>query len=74
VKVLLTLSFALCLFTTSQAQVDSILNKIDPQKWSASVEKKVSKFEKRLIAKSEKTLERLKKREEKIYEKQLLTS
>jgi hypothetical protein len=43
------------------------------QKWSASVEKKVSKLEDKIIAKSEKTLDRLQKKEEKIYRKQLST-
>ena len=57
----------------SQQSLDSILNKIDPQKWSASVEKKLGKLEDKIIAKSEKTLSRLEKQEEKIYRKQLGT-
>jgi len=57
----------------SQVQVDSILTKLNPQKWSAAVEKKINKLEDKIIAKSEKTLHRLQKQEEKIYHKQLST-
>ena len=57
----------------AQFPIDSVLSKIDPQRWSASVERRVSKIEDRLVAKSEKTLRRLQKQEEKIYQKQLLT-
>ena len=55
----------------SQQSPDSILNKIDPKKWSASIEKKLSKLEDKIIAKSEKTLGSLQKQEERIYKKQL---
>jgi len=61
------------LFSFSQTNLDSLLNKIDPQKWSATVEKKLCKLEDQIIAKSEKTLFRLQKQEEKIYRKQLGT-
>jgi hypothetical protein len=57
----------------SQSGVDSILNKIDPDKLSACVEKKLNKLEEKLISKSEKTLQRLQRQEEKIYEKELAT-
>jgi len=57
----------------SQQTLDSILSKINPQKWSASVEKKLSNLQDKIIAKSEKTLARLEKQEEKIYKKQLGT-
>src|SRR5215831_4493800 len=57
----------------SQQSLDSFLSKIDVQKLSASVDKKVSKLEDKIIAKSEKTLDRLQKQEEKIYTKQLST-
>jgi hypothetical protein len=53
----------------SQSKIDSLLNKIDPQKWSASVEKSLDKLQDKIIAKSEKTLHRLQKQEEKIYRK-----
>lgn len=57
----------------SQSSSISFADNIDPQKWSASVEKKVSKLEDKLIAKSEKTLHKLEKQEEKIYQKELAT-
>lgn len=57
----------------SQSRIDSLINNIDPQKLSSSIEKRVSKLEDKLIAKSEKTLHRLERQEEKIYEKQLST-
>jgi len=63
----------LCTRSHSQQSLDSLLTKIDPQKWSASVEKKLGKLEDKIIAKSEKTLHRLEKQEEKIYRKQLTT-
>ena len=57
----------------SQSRLDSLFNKINPQKWSASVEKKMNKLEDKIVAKSEKTLHRLQRQEEKIYPKQLRT-
>ncbi|HEV8286379.1 MAG TPA: hypothetical protein VGQ09_18855 [Chitinophagaceae bacterium] len=68
---ILLLSFAVTSY--SQSRLDSILNKIDPQKWSVVVEKKLGKLEDKIIARSEKTLQRLQKQEEKIYRKQLET-
>jgi len=62
-----------CSRGNSQQTLDSILNKINPQKWSASVEKNLNKLEDKIIAKSEKTLRSLQKQEEKIYKKQLST-
>ena len=58
----------------SQLKSDSLLGKIDPQKWSATVEREVSKLEKKIISKSQKTLDRLQKQEEKIYRLKLKTS
>jgi hypothetical protein len=55
----------------SQLQVDSLFEKIDPQKWSALIGKKAEKLEEKIIAKSQKTLNRLQKQEEKIYRKML---
>lgn len=57
----------------SQSRLDSLFYKMDPQKWSAAVQKKMSKLEDKIVSKSEQTLQRLKKQEEKIYRKQLLT-
>jgi hypothetical protein len=55
----------------AQSYEDSVLHKIDPQKLSNTVEKKVSKLEEKVIAKSEKTLNRLQKEEEKVFKKLL---
>jgi len=43
----------------SQSSIDSILDKIDPEKWSASVEKKVSKPEDKIISKTERYKEEI---------------
>jgi len=72
-KLLLIILLTVCIQSYSQSGFDSLLTKIDPQKWSAAVEKKVSKLEDKIIAKSEKTLQRLQRQEEKIYRKQLAT-
>jgi hypothetical protein len=63
----------LCTRLYSQHSLDSLLTRIDPQKWSASVEKKLCKLEDKIIAESEKTLRRLERQEEKIYRRQLGT-
>jgi hypothetical protein len=60
-------------FTSAQSRFDSILQKIDPQKWSASIKNRTSKLEEKIIAKSEKTLLRLQRQEEKIYRRMLTT-
>jgi hypothetical protein len=65
--------FSIAVTSHSQAHIDSLLTRIDPQKLSAVVEKKLSKLENKIIAKSEKTLRRLEKQEQKIWEKQLET-
>ena len=57
--------------TYAQSSVDSIFNKINPDKLSAAVEKRMGKLEDKIISKSKKTLKRLQKQEEKIYERQL---
>jgi hypothetical protein len=57
----------------SQTHLDSLFRKIDPQKWSTVVEKKLSKLEDKIISKSEKTLQRSQREEERIYKKQLTT-
>lgn len=47
------------------------MGKTDPQKWSASVEKKVTKLQDKIVNKSQKTLSDLQKQEEKIYHRML---
>jgi hypothetical protein len=52
-----------------QSKIDSLLGKIDPQKWSASIEKKLGKLEDRIVAKGRQTLYRLQKQETKLKRK-----
>jgi len=69
---LLSISF-IGTYCCSQSNIDSLLGKIDPQKWSSIVSKKVSKLEDKIVVKTEATLHRLQRQEEKIYRKQLST-
>ena len=55
----------------SQINVDSIFGKIDPQKWSAAIERKAESLQEKIIAKSLKTLSGLQRQEEKIYKKMI---
>lgn len=55
----------------SQDRFDSLLNKIDPQRWATAIKKKVSGLEEKLISKNENTLRKLQKQEERIYKKLL---
>lgn len=57
----------------SQSKLDSILNKLDPQKFAASISKKAEKLEDKLVAKSMKVLKKMQSQEEKIYRKLLST-
>lgn len=68
--VLLCLAFYISLASRGQS-VDSLLGKVDPQKWAASIGKKASSLEDKLISKSIKTLNRLQRQEEKLYRKML---
>ncbi len=70
-KLLLIILLSVCKQSYSQSGLDATLNKIDPQKWSNAVEKKISNLEGKIITKSKKTLRCLQKQEEKIYRKQL---
>ena len=64
----------LCSATSySQPSDVSIFCKIDPDKLSASVEKKLSRLKEEIVSKSEKTLQRFQRLEERIYKKQLAT-
>ena len=74
-KILLSLVifFFLSIRITAQSRLDSLFDKINPQKWSAVVKKKASRLEKKIVAKTEKTLSRLQKQEEKIYKNLLST-
>jgi len=46
----LPILLTICVQAHSQSHLHWVFNKIDPQKWSASVEKKVSKLEGKLMA------------------------
>ncbi len=72
-KLLLIILLSVCTQSYAQSNLDSLLTKIDPQKWSATVERKIGNLEDKIIAKSQKTLHRLQKQEERIYRKQLAT-
>src|SRR5450432_3258993 len=58
----------------SQSRIDSLLGKLDPQKFAASIKKKADKLEDKLVAKSMKVLEKMQTQEEKIYRKLLSTA
>jgi hypothetical protein len=68
IAILLTGRLCFC-----QASIDSILGKIDVLKWSTAIEKKAEELQEKIINKSEKTLDRLQRREERIYKKMLNT-
>ena len=57
----------------SQPKIDSLLNKIDPQKFAESIGKKAAGLEDKIVAKSQRTLAKLQKQEEKIYRRMLDT-
>jgi predicted MPP superfamily phosphohydrolase len=65
--------FLLVSSATSQSKLDSILNKLDPQKFAASIGKKAEKLEDKLVNKSMKVLDKLQNQEEKICHKLLST-
>lgn len=65
--------FCVCCSCFSQSKVDSLLGKIDPQKFAASVLSKSRKLEDKLMAKSMKVLSGMQQQEEKIYSKLLST-
>jgi hypothetical protein len=75
IRIALLLVNGVFIYLTTYAQLhsDSLLSKIDPQKWSASIGKRASKLEDKIIAKSQKTLHRLQRQEEKIYRRMLTT-
>ena len=60
-----------CTYGYSQSRIDSVLNKLDPQKLAASIQKKAEKLEEKLVQKSIKVLDKMKREEEKIYKKML---
>lgn len=70
---LLITFFLLVTSAKSQSKVDSIFDKLDPQKFAASIEKKADKLEDKLVNKSMKVLDKLQSQEEKIYHKLLST-
>jgi hypothetical protein len=65
--------FLLISSAKSQSKLDSIFNKLDPQKFAASIGKKAEKLEDKLVTKSMKVLDKLQEQEEKLYHKILAT-
>jgi len=53
----------------SQSSVDSILNKLDPDRWSNTIEEKLYKLENKIILQSEHTLQTLQRQEAKLARK-----
>lgn len=72
-SVTILISFNCLSVCSQQSRIDSLFTKIDPQKWSASIEKKASKLQDKIITKSQNTLSKLQKQEEKIYRRMLAT-
>ena len=54
-----------------QHSIDSILNKVDPQKWAASIVKKAGKLQQKIVDKSIKSLNKMQWQEEKALHKML---
>ncbi len=73
-RILLIIVFLLTgVFSFSQFSIDTLLGKIEPQKWSASIERKAEQLQEKIIVSSLKTLGKLQKHEEKIYRRILAT-
>lgn len=72
-------AFVVCIVSTlfyctpafSQSKIDSLLGKLDPQKFAASITKKAKKLEDKILQKSLNVLTKLQKQEEKLYKKML---
>ena len=60
-----------CITSYSQSSAGSLFDKLDPGKLSASVERKAAGLEDKIIVKSERIMQRLRRQEQKIYEKEL---
>jgi len=56
-------------FSHSQSKLDSLLQKINPQKWSSVIEKKSDKLTEKILSKSEKVLARMQRQDEKLCRK-----
>ncbi len=54
-----------------QSKVDSLLSKLDPQKWASTIERKSEKLAEKIVAKSQRTLQRMQRAEEKLYAKMM---
>jgi len=76
---LFTTGITLCLlllisqFSFSQSNIDSLFDKLDPQKFAASVAEKAKSLDDKLTAKSVKVLSAMQSQEEKIYKKLFAT-
>ena len=58
--------FILISLISASQPIDSILAKINPQKFSSAVHEKLQKLERKILAKTQKTLDKLEEEEEKI--------
>ncbi len=72
-SVLLTLFLSIGTICFSQSKIDTLLYRLNPQKFAASVADKSRKLENKLVSKSMKVLSAMQKQEEKIYRKLLST-
>lgn len=72
VKFLVTIFFLhIGILSSAKTNTDSIPANFNHQKWSASIEKKTENLGEKIIARSQKTLNKLQKQEEKLYAKML---
>lgn len=69
--IFILLLLVLSIRSFSQSKVDSVLGKLDPQRLADCITKKAGKLEEKLLVKSESVLNKLRKQEEKIYNKML---
>lgn len=70
-SIVLCLAFCLSVVAQGQTSLDSILRKVDPQKWAATIGQKAGSLKEKIISKSTKTLNRLQRQEEKLCRKML---
>lgn len=68
---LVCLAIISCLASPAQSKIDSLFDKLDPQKFAASITERSKKLEEKLMAKSMKVLDKMQSQEEKIYKKLL---
>ena len=72
-RIYLTILFVVAsgVHVSAQQTVDSLLAKIDPQKWAAAVEKKADKLQEKLQQKTTRVLNKMEKQEQQVLHKLL---